>query len=377
MNNPGIFQATTRIIFGEKSCQNAGEVLQGFQASNAFIITDAGLVKTGIVDRVREALVSSGIDVQVFDAVEADPSIETVEAAFGEYRKHKSDCIVAVGGGSPIDCAKGLGVLVSNPGKLEDYFGANKVTESLPPLIAIPTTVGTGSEVTQYAVISDLVQNKKKVIGSERIAPRAAILDPELVASLPLSLVSATAMDALTHAVEAVISVFASPFTDALGLEAIHQVNNWLPEAMRSPGLPARANLLYASTMAGQAFCYGKTGLVHGMAHPVGSYYHIHHGLAIAILLPYVLMFNLPACEGKLTRIAAAMGAHPDPEAAIQAVIELNKIAGIPSHLSEVGVTEQHLESMARDAFESGNAQVVNPRKPSYEEVLELYRQAL
>jgi alcohol dehydrogenase class IV len=190
-------------------------------------------------------------------------------------------------------------------------------------------------------------------------------------------LVAFTGMDALTHAIESVISLFATPFTDATALEAIRLIAANLSPGVKSADIKPRANLLYASTLAGMAFSYARTGLVHGMAHPLSSYYDVPHGLANAILLPYVLAFNAPACEDGLARVAVAMGEKATPQSAIEAVRRLGAEVGIPAQLREVGVTEAFILHMAQDAFESSNAQVVNPRKPSLPEVNELFLQAL
>jgi alcohol dehydrogenase len=276
-----------------------------------------------------------------------------------------------------MDVAKAAGVLATNPGPFSSYVGLGKVEVPLPLTLAVPTTAGTGSEVTNFAVITDLAQRRKVVIGSPLLAPKYAFLDPELVLTLPPNLVASTGMDALTHAIESVISVFATPFTDGVALEAIRLIAANLPLAVRSAELEPRANLLYASTMAGVAFSYARTGLVHGMAHPLSSYHNVPHGLANAILLPYVLAFNAPACRDGLVRIAIAMGEAGTPQAAVEAVRSLGTEVGIPTHLGEVGVTGEFIPQMAQDAFESGNAQVVNPRKPSLLEVNELFLQAL
>jgi alcohol dehydrogenase class IV len=198
-----------------------------------------------------------------------------------------------------------------------------------------------------------------------------------LVLSLPAILTASTGIDALTHAIESVISLFAGPFTDGLALEAIHLIAANLPAAVRTPELAPRASLLYASAMAGMAFSYARTALVHGMAHPLSVYFDVPHGLANAILLPAVLAFNLSHCEPQLARVAVAMGAEASGLAAVDAVRRLSVQVGIPARLSEVGVTEEFIPQMARDAFESGNAQVVNPRKPTYDQVVHLYRQVL
>ena len=279
-----------------------------------------------------------------------------------------------MGGGSPMDAAKAVGVLASNPGRLLDYVGLGKVAHPLPILIAIPTTTGTGSEVTQFTVITDHAQRRKVVIGGPQVAPSHALLDPELVANLPAGLVGATAMDALTHAVESVISTFASPFTDGLALQAIRMIADNLPE----PAAPAaRANLLYASTMAGMAFSYA--------AHRIGA----RHGPPVERLLRRAARAGErhPAAArawlqraGLRTR-AGARGGSPRPAAdsvaAIAAIQQLGRAAGIPPNLSSVGVTEEFIPQMSNDAYQSGNAQLVNPRKPTLADVEMLYRQAL
>jgi alcohol dehydrogenase len=377
MSQSTTFQLHTRLVFGEGSLQRTGELAKSCGLTHALIVTDAGMVATGIIGAVQQSLHAAGLESSLFADVESDPGKDTVGRAVEVYMREDCDSIIAVGGGSPIDCAKAAGVVVSNPGQLEDYFGIGKVTWPLPVLFAIPTTVGTGSEVTSFAVISDTERHKKMVIGSPLVTPHTAILDPQVVATLPAHLVAATGMDAMAHAIESVLSVFATPFSDALALQAISMVHEYIIAAVCLNDPFARGQLLFASSLAGYAFSNARTGLVHGMAHPVGSYHHVHHGLAIAVLLPYILKFNQPCCSEKLELIAKAMDCPPQPEAAIEAVFELNARVGIPTHLSAVGVTTDFLEVMARDAFESGNAQIVNPRKPSYDEIMQLYLQAL
>jgi alcohol dehydrogenase len=377
MNQFMTFQASTRLIFGEGSLQRTGEQVLSSGVHHPLVITDPGMVATGWVDALTQSIHSAGLVSSLFTDVESDPGKETVLRAVENYRENGCDSIIAFGGGSPMDCAKATGVLASQSGRLEDYFGIGKVSSPLPVLFAIPSTVGTGSEVTSFAVISDVERHKKMVVGSPFIAPHTAILDPQVVAALPEHLVAATGMDAMAHAIESVLSVFATSFSDAFALEAIHRVHLNIVSAVCDKDPFARGQLLYASTLAGYAFSNARTGLVHGMAHPVGSYHHIHHGLAIAILLPDVMAFNLPDCPDKLVRISEAMGGPARPEAAIEVVRKLNAATGIPARLSLVGVTPEFLETMAQDAFESGNAQIVNPRKPTYSEVLELYQQAL
>lgn len=377
MAEVALFLLGTSVTFGPGALAGVGRAARELGLGKALIVTDPGVNAAGITGRVSQALASADIESVVFDAVEPNPSLETAEQAAARYRETGCSGIVAVGGGSPMDAAKGAGLLLTNPGDLMAYVGVDKVTRPLPPVIAVPTTVGTGSEVTRFAVLTHTAQRRKLVFGSALLMPRAALLDPELVYDMPAGLVAATGMDALTHAIESIISVFASPFSDALGLEAIHMITRNLPPAVHSGDRKARELLLYASALAGMAFNSARTGLVHGMSHPLSSYYGVPHGLANAILLPYVLAFNAPACEGGLARIAQAMDQPAQPQAAIQAVRRLSADVGIPDKLSQAQVDETFVPQMAQDAFESGNAQVVNPRKPSLAEVIELYQQAL
>lgn len=377
MAEVALFQLGTSVTFGPGALAGIGPAARELGLGKALIVTDPGVKAAGITGRVSQALASADIESVVFDAVEPNPSLETAEKAAARYRETGCSGIVAVGGGSPMDAAKGAGVLLANPGGLVAYVGVDKVAQPLPPLIAVPTTVGTGSEVTRFAVLTNTSQRRKLVLASARLMPHVALLDPELVYGLPAGLVAATGMDALTHAIESIISVFASPFSDALGLEAIHMIARHLPPAVHSADREARASLLYASALAGMAFNSARTGLVHGMSHPLSSYYGVPHGMANAILLPYVLAFNAPTCEAGLARIAQAMGQPARPQAAIEAVRRLSAEVGIPDKLSQVQVDETFIPNMSQDAFESGNAQVINPRKPTLAEVIELYQQAL
>lgn len=377
MSEINTFQIAPQIKFGFGALQILGSLCQEYAIEHALLVTDPGLVNAGVHERIINALRDSKIKVTLFSDVEANPSIDTTVKAFDKYKGEACGGVIALGGGSPMDVAKGVAILATNPGTVHDYIGIGKVKNDPAPLIAIPTTVGTGSEVTNFVVLTDTSQRRKVVIGSPRVAPTSAVLDPDLVASLPQQLVAYTGMDALTHAVESVVSNFSTPFTDALALQAIRMVNIHLSAAVNNKSQEARAELLYASTMAGMAFSFARTGLVHGMAHPLSSYYNLQHGLANAILLCHVMDFNAPSCAEKLAKVAVAMDQEPAPEAAIKAIQNLGRKVGIPEKLSEAGVTSEFIPLMAQDAFDSGNAQVVNPRKPTLEEVLSLYRTAL
>lgn len=381
---PGYFQLATRLVFGSNTLNLLPDELLPMGAQRPLIVTDRGLRHAGIVGRVEGVLRDAGLSSCVFDGVEPNPSVETVERGVSLYRQNACDSLLALGGGSPIDTAKAIGVLVSNGGAVRDFVGFNTFSRPLPPFIAIPTTVGTGSEATNYAVITDHSIKKKVVISNPLLAPRLAILDPELTLTLPPKLIASTGLDALTHAVESYLTTVASDFTDAVGLHAARLIARHIDRAV-SPARDAKTmgHMLHASCLAGLAFSYGRTALVHGMAHPLGAYYDVPHGMANSILLPYVMKFNRPACESRLADLGRAMRfAHdltPDGAAAdafVEGLVQLSARVGIPLKLSEVGVTDEFIPQMARDAAESHNAKV-NPRIPTAAEVEELYRQAL
>ena len=380
----GNFQVATRLLFGSGSLAALPEELSRLEVRAPLLVTDAGLRRAGISGRVERTLQAAGFDVRVFDDVEANPSIETVNAALDLYRRSGRDSMVALGGGSPIDVAKVAGVLVGNEGTVHDFVGLDTFSNPLPPVITIPTTVGTGSEATTFAVVTDHSAKKKVVIGNRLLAPVLAILDPQLTLTLPAPLVASTGLDALTHAVESHLTTVASDFTDAVGLHAVRLIARNIEKAV-SPERDEETMgyMLHASCLAGMAFSFGRTALVHAMAHPLGAYYDVPHGMANSILLPYVMQYNRPACEDRLADLGRAMGfaqtstAPGDAaDAFVQGIAELSQRVGIPPRLSEVGVTDEFVPQMAIDAAESGNAKV-NPRVPTVEEVEKLYCSAL
>ena len=371
------FQSPTQLFFGPGSIDKVSDIALSTGIHKALVVSDQGVRANGIPDRVASLLAERSIFNIIFDEVEPNPSLETIARAFEVYKNHGCNGLIAVGGGSSIDVTKSVGILATNSGELLDYIGNNKIINQLPPVLVIPSTVGSGSEVTRFAVVMDRKNKKKLVIGSELITPRFAFLDPDIIKSLPPHMIASTGLDALTHAIESVLSNFSTPFSDSLALEAIQLSRLNLLTAYKSKEKAAMANLLYASTMAGIAFNNARTGLVHGMSHPLSSYHNTPHGLANAILLPYVLEFNLPKCEATMKRLAIAMGETSNPEAVIKAVRHLSSLVDIPIKLRNVGVTSDFIQEMAQDAYESGNARLVNPRTPTIQEIIDLYNQAL
>ncbi len=372
-----------RIVFGVGTVQQSGEEVVRLGVRRALVVTDGGLVKTEIPGIVTKSLDTAGVKWTLFGDVEPNPSIETVEKGAGLYKESACHGIVAVGGGSPIDAAKAIGILVTSGGPMRDYFSGKQVERPLPPLVAIPTTCGTGSEATQFSVITDTERHFKLGIGSPFNLPKVAIVDPGLLVGLPAAMVASTGMDALCHAIESYTSQIAQPVSDALNLRAIELIARHLRRAVANSNLRDLAGLAMASLLAGMGFNNTRTTLVHAMSHAVTGHARVPHGVANAILLPHVLEFNLIGHPEKHADIAAALGEDVDElstmeaaRLAVGAVQELESDIGIPDSLRAVGVTEDLLDRMADDAMKSGGI-ALNVRRPSRDDVLRLYRAAL
>lgn len=378
------FYVRPRILYGPRSVREVGFEANKLGGTRAVIVTDKVLHKAGLAQKVAAGLAGSGVTlVGIFDDVPPNSEVRVVEQGAVYAREAGCDLLIALGGGSVIDTAKGMNVLLTEGGSLLDYEGAGLLTRPLNPLIAIPTTAGTGSEVTIAAVIRDEAQGLKLEFNSPFMMPDVAILDPELTLSLPPGLTAATGMDALTHAIEAIISTGAQPLSDALAIGAIKLIAANLRQAVRhGDDLEARGNLLLAANMAGIAFSNALLGIVHAMAHPCGGRYGVPHGVANSILLPYGMAYNLPACTPLLADVAAALGVDTrglDDETAaragIAAVRQLAADCGLPARLSEVGVPRDGLAQLAADS--QGDAMMMtNPNPADEEAVLALYELA-
>jgi alcohol dehydrogenase class IV len=377
-----VFQARTRVVFGRDAVQATGRELAALGGTNVFVVTDKGVVNAGLLEPVLAAAKAADIRTTVFDAVEPNPSIRTVEVAEAQYREAGCDCLIAVGGGSPMDVAKAVGVLTTNGGGISDYEGKPAaVRNDLPPFVCVPTTCGTGSEVTPFAVITDEERHWKMSIASPYEVPRVAIIDPDLFVKMPAQLIAATGMDALTHALESFTNQAAQPFADALDIAAIKLIGRWLRPAVANGNREAMAHMAVAATMAGIGFSQNRLGIVHAISHPVTSYVGTPHGVANAVILPYVMDYNAIGCREKLGEIADALTggdwSYPDPaRAAIDAVLQLSCDVGIPRTLGDVGVRSEHINDIATDAMKSGNI-AINPRRVSQKEVEQVIRNAI
>lgn len=378
------FRIPNAVITGSGSSKQVGEECQKLKLKKALIVTDRNQVKLGILDGVLESLQQSGVAYAIYDGVNMEPVVEYVQEGLEAFCKNGCDCLLAVGGGSPMDTAKAISVMATNEGSIEDYMGLGKVPRKGSPVIAVPTTAGTGSEVTPFTIITDTRRDVKMLIGSPFLMPELAIVDPQLTVQLPPDVTAATGIDALTHAIEAYVSVKAQPISDLFCLAAIELIAGNLQKAWADgKNLEARENTMMGALMGGIAFSNSSVALVHGMARPIGAYFHVRHGASNAALLGTVMEFSLEGNPTRYARIAEAMGADinglSEMEAAkrgAEAVKKLIKDIKIPS-LRELGVDKEKLDQLApkmsEDAIASGSP-ANNPRQASKEEIIELYK---
>jgi len=350
----------------------------------ALIVTDGQLVKLGLLDSLFTALKAHGMPYQLFDSVFPNPTEALVQEGFAAYQQAGCDYLIAFGGGSPIDTAKAIKILTANPGPSTAYSGVGKVKNAGVPLVAINTTAGTAAEMTSNAVIIDSERQVKEVIIDANLIPDIAVDDASVMLAIPAAVTAATGMDALTHAVEAYVSVGAHPLTDANALEAIRLINLWLPTAVAEGGnLQAREQMAYGQYLAGMAFNSAGLGLVHALAHQPGATHNLPHGVCNAILLPIIENFNRPHAVTRFARIAQAMGVDTremsEEEASQQAIAAIRALSakvGIPSGFSALGVRETDIEGWLDKALADPCAPC-NPRSASRDEVRELYLEAL
>ena len=378
------FQCRTKVIFGAGTIKELPNEIKLLGSKRAFIITDIIVRNLDFFKKIEDILKSSKVKlVGIFDEVPVNSDIEACNKGYKMVREKESDILIAVGGGSVIDTAKGMNLLLSEGGDLmEDHQGAYLLERPLKNLIAIPTTAGTGSELTFAAVIRDSNQKLKISFISPYISPNIAILDPEVTISCPPELTASTGMDALSHAVESIHSLQNEPITDALAIHAIKLIGGNLREAVNNgENIEARGNMLIAANMAGLAFTNALVGCVHAMAHALGGYYDVPHGIANSILLPCGIKYNLDYCN-RYALVAKAFGINIEgltkkeaSRKAIDVVLKLTKDCGMPQKLREVGVKEEGLNKIAEISMYDGSM-LNNPREAKVEEIEELLRKA-
>lgn len=377
------FSVPQDIIAGKGCIERLPELVKRLKADYAFIISGPHLNRMGVVERCRNLLLKEHIQSDAFTETEGNPSVETVNKAAEAFKESGAGCMIALGGGSPMDVAKAAAVVAGYGGSITEYEGAGKVPGEIAPLIAIPTTAGTGSEVTAFSVITDRSRNYKLTVFSYKLIPAYAILDPELITSVPANVAAACGMDAMIHALEAYLSKAASPFSDAMAEKALELIGgNIRRYAADRTDEEAAFAMLTGSMLAGIAFSWARLGNVHAMSHPVSAVYHVPHGVANAILLPVITEYNALADNGRYWKIYNDIFRTPvkkenfTPQMLAEEIRNLNKELGIPSSLSEVGVKEEMIERMAADAMKSGNI-LVNPRSTEQKDIEILYRKAL
>lgn len=361
----------TAIEFGWGSLARLPELVKSVGGKRALVVGDPGVVKAGIVDRVVSAL-GGAVPVTIFTDIESDPDASSVDAGVQLAKAKECDVIIGVGGGSAMDVAKVIGVMLTNPGNVRDYNGMGKIGKPAAPVIAIPTTSGTGSELTIWSVLSEKAKQQKFGVGSVHNCARIALLDPELTLSLPPAITAATGIDALTHALESYVNTATQPISEAMAEQSMRLIARSLRLAVAQPGnKQARADMLLASTLAAMAFNSTRLGLVHAYAMPLGSRFHIPHGLANAIMLPVVMRYNLPGNLAKFARIAeifgertAGLSLREAAERSVVAIETLKADVGITAKLGDFGMSEADLHDVASEAMLSGNV-AVNPRQPT------------
>ena len=372
--------------FGPGARKELPEVVQRLGKSKALIVTDAGLVKFGVAKMVTDVLDKAAIPYEIFSDVKPNPTVTNVKNGIEAYKKSGADFIIAIGGGSSIDTAKAVGIVINNPefSDIVSLEGCAPTKNKSVPIVALPTTAGTAAETTINYVIIDEVNQKKMVCVDPNDIPAVAIVDAELMYSLPASLTAATGMDALTHAIEGYITKGAWALSDMFEIEAIRMISRNLPTAVAEPSnAVARDAMAVAQYVAGMAFSNVGLGLVHGMAHPLGSLFDIPHGVANALLLPTIMEWNMPACLDKYPAIAEAMGVdisdmtrEEAAQAACDAVKALSIKVGIPQHLSEIGIKESDIDTLSEQAI-ADVCTPGNPRDVAIEDIKALYAKVL
>lgn len=389
------FKVPQNIEFGVGSLKKLPEILNESKSEHVFLISDEGLAKLGVVKKVQDIVEADGLKCTTYLGVVPNPTVDVVNESTKCYKESGATSIIALGGGSSMDVAKATGVLATYGGKITDYEGLYKVPGPIVPIIAIPTTAGTGSEVTASAVVTDEERNYKMSVISYEMLPKYAVLDPQLIMTAPASIAASCGVDALIHALEAYVSNFASPFTDAMAEKAMELIGaNIRRFVANRQDEEAACAMMTGSTFAGMAFAWAKLGNVHAMSHPVSAFFDVPHGVANAVLLPVIAEYNALADHGRYLTIYNYISPIPayedefEPLMLVDAIRELNKDIGIPEDLTTAirqaakgrEVSDEEIESkidaMADDAIKSGNI-AVNPRASQKRDIVKLYHKAI
>ncbi len=380
-----IFRTSGRIVMGPGAVADVGPEVKALGADRALVVTDPGVIEAGLLKPVSDSLEAAGVALTVFSEVTPDPRYEIVDTCLSRCRGEEPQCVIGLGGGSPLDIAKTTAVMLTNPGSIADYCGVDLVPGPGLPTVMIPTTAGTGSEVTPIAILSDEDEKLKKGVVSPHLLPRVALLDPELTLGLPPAITAATGMDALIHAIEAYTSVNATGLTDLLAARAMELISDNLRTAYaQGSNLEARSAMLEGSLLAGMAFANAGVTAVHAFAYPIGAEFHIPHGVANTLMLPAVMRFNLVGNLAKFAEVAEYLGQpvvglslRQAAEMAVEAVMELARDIQVPTSLAQFGVKEEHLPELAQGVMKITRLLANNPRAMTRQDAEEIYRQVL
>jgi alcohol dehydrogenase class IV len=373
------FVMETRIIYGVGSAEQLGEIVAQKNAKKVIIIADSGVKKAGLVEKIQKILAAYHIKSGLFEDIEISSSIDTVDKGASLIKKENYDLIVGIGGGSSIDTAKAIGVVVTNGGKCIDYAGVNKVKQPPMEVIALPTTAGTSAEITDVAVIADREGKARVGIRSPYIVPSLSILDPLLTLTMPPQITASTGMDALSHAIESYTNTYTKAPTEVLALEAIRRIGENLCHAVANGNnLEARDNMLMGSLLAGIAFRNTRLGMLHAITGPFCGYYEVPHGVANSVLLPYIMEYNLKGNFDKFAHIASALGVSIKKlsrrEAAQSSVIAVQQLlleVDLPISFKEMNLDPKYIPDIASQAMKSGNI-AINPRIPTVKDLIDI-----
>ena len=371
-------------MIGSGCLDEAANTMKQQGLRHALIVTDKVLNNIGVVAQVQRLLAAQQIESCVYDGTHPNPTTLNVKQGLALLQEHRCDCVVSLGGGSPHDCAKGIALVATNGGEIKDYEGVDRSAKPQLPMIAINTTAGTASEMTRFCIITDEARHIKMAIVDKHVTPILSVNDPHLMAGMPKGLTAATGMDALTHAIEAYVSSAANPITDACALKAVTMIAESLRDAVADgSNMQARENMAYAQFLAGMAFNNASLGYVHAMAHQLGGFYDLPHGVCNAVLLPHVQEFNARVCAPRLKDIAVAMGLDVkhlnDPQGAaacIAAIRLLSKDVGIPAGLLDLKVKEQDFDTLAANALKDACG-FTNPIQATHEQIVAIFRAAM
>lgn len=371
------FHPATRVVFGENSIEKLGELAAEMGSKRAVLVTDRGIISAGIAKKAMDSLDKHSVECVVFDDVVENPSSLDVQKGVQFAKEHLPiDVIVGLGGGSAMDCAKGINFVLTNGGKMEDYWGTDKATKPMLPSIGIPTTAGTGSESQSYALISHPHSHAKMACGDKKARFRIVILDPLLTLSMPLSVTAVTGIDAVTHAVESYVATTANPLSRMFSMEAWRLLNGNFETVLQDPqNVESRSKMLIGSYFSGTAIEFSMLGAAHACANPLTTHYDVLHGVAVGVMLPHVIRFNAPVAESDYQDLLRASGKSGGAEQLRERILELQNAGSLPHGLKECNVQESKIPQLAKEAATQWTGKF-NPRPLSETEFVELYESA-